>query len=257
MLHGEHFSGAAHAALDFVGNKEYPVLFTKGGHFLEIAVGWRNEASFSLHRFRYDGGHTFRIDAGDEKLFQGIDVPKGGPVNFRGKGAEFPLVGFYLGGHGHGEGGAAMVGVLKHDNGRATSVIPGNFYGVFNGFRTGVDEQGLFGEVARSELAQLVRQSNGRVIGVDHETGVGEFFRLLFDGCHHLGMAVAHIHDGDTAGKVNVLPSFHILDDGTFCRRDIAGGPAGVSVGNYFGPQIMNFLVGLHLFSPVKICVRG
>jgi len=241
MLHGKHLAGSSYAGLDFIGNKQNPVFLTKFGNLRIKIIGRGNEAAFALDGLSHDGSGIFNINAGNEKFFKCFKITKWCAVYFRSKRAKSPFVGFYLGGHGHGQAGPAVIGSIENNDARPFGIISGYFNRILNGFSTTVYKECFFREVPGSELDETLGQGDGRIIGVDHKAGVSEFFCLVLNGLDHLGMAVPHVHDGNTTGKIKIFIAFYIFDDGTFCRFYIAGGSTGMTIGYDLVSDFLDF----------------
>src|ERR1700722_17098597 len=72
-------------------------------------------------------------------------------INFRRERLETRLVGVRLAGQGHGQQSPAVKGVFEADDGRPASEGARNLNGILDRFRAAVDQQGLFGKVARCQ----------------------------------------------------------------------------------------------------------
>src|SRR5215469_5948840 len=160
MLDGEHFSGAPDAALHFIGDKQDAVLVADFSDDRKKLARRNNEAAFAENRLSNNGSD---LVGGNDTLEGVLKVPRAGhvargigkavgavvavgvrdAVDFRREWAEANLVGIRFAGQGHREQGAAVEGVLKANYCGTLGVGARNFDGVFDGFRTGIDEKGF------------------------------------------------------------------------------------------------------------------
>jgi len=260
VFHGEQLGRAAETGLDLVGDKNDAEFVADGPDLGEELRRGHHETAFTLDRLGHETGHLVGGCGADEELPQlvgaggaalGIGKAEraavavgvvGELVHFGGHGAEAELIGFDLAGHGHGQKGAAVEGVFHGDDAGAAGVAAGDFHGVFHGFGTGIDEQGLLVEVAWGHLTQALRQADIGFIEGDHGTGVHVASGLVLDGGHDLGMAVADIEDADAADEINELAAGDVTQQGTLGRFNEERGRGGMAFGDVAVAQFRQFL---------------
>ncbi|MNQ92688.1 hypothetical protein D3C85_1081190 [compost metagenome] len=190
-------------------------------------VFWRDgKAAFALHWLKDDRGDIARLcvvledalDAGNSVVgadaVQCIGVQ--GTEDATRHQAHASGVGHHFAGQRQGVVGAAMVGAGEGDHASAAGVGAGDLDGVFHGFGTGGDQQGLLGEVARNQFVQLLAQLDVWRVGENVEAGVGQLGLLGLHGRHDFRVQVAGIEHGNAAGKIEVLATFDIPDGGVF-----------------------------------------
>ena len=250
VVGGEPAAGAAEACLDFVRDEDDALFAGPGDQLRQEAFGGDDEATFALDGFDKDCGDVFGAnllfdhvnDLGGgflaTQIAIAVGVAHGGAVDLGGEGAEALLVGGGLGGEGHGEVGAAVVGVVEDDDGVAAGGCAGDFDGVFYGFGAGVEEYGALVEVAGSELVEFFGDGYVAFVGCDHEAGVGEVGGCFTYGVYDFGGGGADGGDGDAGAEVGEGVAVDIDDDaavGVRCVDGQGGGYAGGDVGGAAG----------------------
>ena len=139
--------------LHLVGDEQDAVLGAPGGQMRAGTRGRHDEAALALDRLDEHAGHV----AGADLLVDQVEGPVGRiaplmpagipervghrhPVHLRGERPEPVLVGHVLGGQGHGQVGAAVVGVIEHDDRLAAGGVAGHLDGVLDRLGPGVEQ---------------------------------------------------------------------------------------------------------------------
>ncbi len=105
-----------------------------------------------------------------------------------------------LAGEGQGQQSAAVEAVLETNHGGTFGKGARDLDGVFDGLRTGVEQDGLLGRVAGREFVELFRQRDVAFVRRDHKAGVEETIHLIMQGFRYAGIPVAHVEAADAAG---------------------------------------------------------
>ncbi len=121
-------------------------------------------------------------------------------------------------GQAQGHHGAAVVGAGEGDHAGTAGRGTRDFHGVFNGFRTGGDQQGFLGEVAWHLGVDFFAQLHVRLIGQYLEARVGQLVQLLGHGGDDFRVHVAGVQHGNTAGEIDELATFNVGHGGVLCR---------------------------------------
>ena len=205
------------------------------------------------HRFHDQAGNVFRGRVIDEEILEqiraghlatGIGLAQRTPVtigightvNFRSVRSEPHLVRLDLAGQAHGQQGAAMKGTVKSNHPLTAGVMTGRLDGIFHCLGPAVGQHGHLLEVTGSQSAKLFHHFK---IGFVHnymETGVDQFFGLILDGSHHLGVAMAHVLYADAAGKINDFVPFHVPDNSALGRSREKRGDVEHTLGYILAP---------------------
>ena len=238
MLAGEHAAGAAHAALDFVGDEQDAVALADGSQFVEELGRRHDVAAFALDGLDEDGGDLFgREDRLEELVFEDLDAFDVAGVRLLAVSAAVAVgvgdVGdaagqrseaLFLDGLGAGERerahGAAVEAAEEGDELVAAGVIAGQLEGGLDGLGAGVAEVDAFGLAAGGEGGELLGE-------VDHvlviEVGAGhvdEAFGLPANGFDDARVAVAGGDDGDAGVEVEEAVAVDVVDHGAFAVVD-------------------------------------
>jgi hypothetical protein len=115
-----------------------------------------------------------------------------------------------------------MKSICKGDEAVSFGEMPGDFNSIFNSFRPAVGENGHFGEISWRYLTELFGKPHISFVHHYLKAGVSESFGLFLYGRDHLRVAVSNVHHAYTAGEVDKLSTFGIVDDsagGAFCEN--------------------------------------
>ncbi len=123
-------------------------------------------------------------------------------VDLGGEGAEAVLVGHVLRREGHGEVGAPVVGVFKDDDRALAGGEAGDLDRVLDRLGARVEQRGGLREGARASGRQLFADLDVTLVGVHHETGVGEARDLVGYRVHQGGHGVTDARDRDARTQV-------------------------------------------------------
>ena len=103
-------------------------------------------------------------------------------------------------------------------------VVACHLHGRFHGFRAGVAEINALGEIARRDPGQLFGElSEQRVIEI-RSRHVNQRGRLLLDGAHNVGMAMAGGCHGDAGTEIKKGVAIDVFNDHAFaatCHQGI------------------------------------
>ena len=180
----------------------------------EETLGRLDETALALDRLDDDGGELFGADVlldvaqgtlGGLLAIEAIAqrVGHGSAVNIGREGAEAGLVRLVLGGHGHGEIGAAVEGTVKNDDAVLAGVVTGNLYGILNSLRTGGEEYGLFVVGTRGQLVELLCHLDEAFVRCIEEARVGEVAGGLGHGLGYALVGRTHAGDGNARCEVD------------------------------------------------------
>ncbi len=225
------FSCAAHAGLDFVGDKHDAVLATNALEFLQEEVGSNDVAAFALNRLDDDAGDFLGIkEAFEDLLFEYLkdfraagfrSVAEGAAIGVRKRNVldagkqsakTLALRGFRSGQRKSAHG-AAVKAAVERDHFVALGGITRELDGAFDGFRARIGEERLFGSSARQRVHEPLGETRHTLvvkIGAGH---VDEFGGLLLNGGDDFGMAMAGRTDGDAGGKIQKCIAIHVFDN--------------------------------------------
>ena len=207
----------------------------------------------------------------DEKIFQvictghvavriflveraAVTVCKRHPVNFWSERAEAVFVRFNLRGQSHTHQCSAMKTVVKGDDCRLLGMVAGNLHGVLNGFSPTVGKHGSLRRVARHLPAQFFCKGDGGFIGRDHETGMGEFFCLVFDRLDDLRVRMPYIHHCNAAGEIDKFVTLDVDEYRAFTLHYIVARGTGDSFGYKCASE---FLEGSVCLGSGHVCLSG
>ena len=221
VLYGKELTRSAEPGLDLVCHKKDAVFFGYLPEFYHVFPGRHYETPFSYHRLNDHCSNLLGVHMGYEELLNvegtlyvavrvltgkgaAITIGIGKPVNFRRKGAKALLIWNHLGGHGQGEQGSSVEGVLKDHNPWSGSVMPGNFNCIFHSLCSGIDQKTLFGEIPREKAHQFFHHLKIGLVHGSVETGAQELLRLGLYRLLNLGIGVPHIQGAYGPGKINV-----------------------------------------------------
>src|SRR2546423_2404127 len=151
--------------------------------------------------------------------FAAIRIGVGNAVDIAGEGLETCFVRMRFAGQGHGQQGASVERVFKANDRGALGVGAGDFDGVLDGFRAGVQDDGFLGNFAWSEGVQFFRESDVALVGSDREAEVQVFFELLAQGGYYTGRAMADIEAADSSREIDVAVAVDVFDHGSFSAR--------------------------------------
>ena len=196
MFHGKQFAGAGKAGLHFVGNEDDAVLVADFAQRFHEGLGHIIKAALALYRLDDDGRHAARIDIGLEQFVEHRQrFFLGNAMHFDRERhvehivhhrAKADFVGHDLAGQRHAHEGAAMERAGEGNDRLAAGGGTGDFYSIFDSFRTGGDKDRLLGKLARNSLVQAFGKADVVFVRDDLMAGVGEMIELVFDGCNHL-----------------------------------------------------------------------
>ena len=220
--------------------------------------GRRDETALALQRLQDDGRHGIGgaglleqvLYAGqgvlDDLCFGALAAVQVGEV-----GAEDAVhqrahaggVGL-LGGHGHGQHGAAVEGTGEDDDVGAAGVSLGDLDGVLVGLGTGVGEEDLLALALHGDdLGQLLGQRHVPLVGDDVEHAVEVLVGLGLDGLDDLRVGEADVQHAHAADPVHEDVAVHVLDHGALAcfngdgvsTADGAGDGSGAAVDDLLG----------------------
>ena len=126
-------------------------------------------------------------------------------VDIGSEGAEVLAVIMARGRQGEGHEGAAVKSAGEGHDGGTPGVGACDLDGVFDGFGTGVEKDGLVRPGATDESAQARGEFDIRLVHGDLEAGVDVTLELSLNGFGDAGMAVADVHDAQAAGEIEIL----------------------------------------------------
>src|SRR6266478_525937 len=112
-----------------------------------------------------------------------------------------------------------MEGVLETDDGGTLGVGTGDLDGVFDGFGTGIDEDGFLREVAGSERVQFFGNGDVAFVGSDGEAKMQVLFELLADGGEEARRAVTNIETANAAGEIEIAIAVDVFNGGALGVR--------------------------------------
>ena len=92
------------------------------------------------------------------EFFRPDDIAERHAINLGCERAKAEFVRLDLAGHGHGQQGAAVIGVFKDNNGRPLGIVTRDLYSIFDSLGSTVDKQGFLGKFAGCHLAQFFSQ---------------------------------------------------------------------------------------------------
>eukprot|EP00047_Mylnosiga_fluctuans_P001584 m.221006 g.221006 ORF g.221006 m.221006 type:complete len:320 (-) comp10495_c0_seq1:8-967(-) len=208
----EHAPRAADAGLDLVGHKEDVV---RGAELLrggKIAVVRHVDARLALDGLQDECGD---VGGALQRLLERLQVVVGDRQE-AGNLRAIAAVAVRVRGGGHSAEGAAVEVVLGNDHLSLVSLdtldvvgpAAGKLETGFPGLRTGVHGQHL---VVAKVLADILSELAQGVV-VEGTRGQGEDIGLLVQSSQDLGMAVALVHSGVGAEKVEVLLAINVPD---------------------------------------------
>src|SRR6266850_31403 len=190
MFRGEPFAGTSEPRLHFISDEQNAVLAADILKQLEVVARGNDEAAFAENGLGDNSGDGFRSDRGLEAGF----------VRMR------------FAGERHGKQRAAMEGVFETDYGRTLGVGAGDLDGVFDGFGTGVEEDGFFRKISGGQRVQFFRHGNIALVGSDGEAEMQVPLELLADRGEHPGRAMADVEAADAASEIEVAIAVDIID---------------------------------------------
>ena len=255
VLGGEHPAGTAEAALHFVGDEEDAVVVADLPQGLHPFNGSGDEAALALEGLHHDGGHGVGGGAFLEDVIDAVDVVLDGlcfghlsgvaveigelcTIHALSQGAHVGGIGL-LGGHGHGQQGAAMEGAGEGDDVGTLGVAAGHLDGVLVGLGAGVGEVGtLLVALDGDDGGQLLGQGHIAFVGDDVEHAVEILFRLGFHGLHDLGMGVADVQHAHAADPVQEAVAVHVFQHGALALGDDHGIDAADGVRDHVGAAV-------------------
>src|SRR6266478_2126297 len=128
-------------------------------------------------------------------LFGAVGIGERNAVDVAGKGREAGFIRMRFAGERHGEKGAAVDGV-------------------FDGFGAGVEEDGLFREIARSQGVEFFGDGNVAFVGSDGEEQMQMPLELFADGGEHARRAMADVEASNAASEIKIAIAVDVLDGG-------------------------------------------
>ena len=157
-----------------------------------------HEAALALDGLDEHAGHVVRphlpldlLDGPGRGLLAGHPfgiaqrIRHGHPVDLGGERSEPVAVGHVLGREGHGQVGAAVVGVVEHHHGLPAGDVAGDLDRVLDGLGPGVEQRRPLVVSARGPLVERLAHGHVLLVRRDHEAGVAELAHLRPDGVHH------------------------------------------------------------------------
>ncbi len=232
MLDRPPLAGAAHPALDLVGDEQDIVLIAKFAQGGEEAGGRDDIAALALDGLDQDAGdlvgwddmtEDLVLDVADDGLTVilprlpvqdgAVGVGEGGVDDAVHERVKAAVVGGLAGGKSDGAHGATVEGAGEADEVGPPGVVAGEFNGGLDRFGARVGHKGLGFLPEGSDLVQLFCQLDPFLV-VEIRRNMNELLGLVLDGLDHLGMAVTGGDDGDASGEVEEAVAVHIPDLG-------------------------------------------
>ena len=155
-------------------------------------------------------------------------------VNIAGERPKPEPVRHHLEVHRHREVGAAVVPVVENADAGATGVFAGNLDRVFDGLGARVEQNRLFGKVARGVLGEQFAEANVRLVSVNPEKGVRESLRLLVGSLGHRIIGMTDGIDSDAAPEIDDLVAIHVDKNGSLGAVNVDREGGGNPDGNNF-----------------------
>ncbi len=226
--------GAGHAALDLVGDEHHSV----GGAPLlerdEVSVGGHHETALALDRLDDQAGE---IGCADDLLevsdrarsglgpAQSVAIGVGARrvVDVAGQRPEAGGVRHGLVVHGHGEVGAAVIGVVEDRHRSPAGVLAGDLHAVLHRLGSRVHEHRLLGVVARGVLREKLRHAHVLLVRRDGEERVDDVLKLSGGGLDDRSLRVADRRDADPRAEVHELVAVDVDQDRAVGLGDVDG----------------------------------
>ena len=234
VLAGVPVPGAAEPGLDLVGHEDDARSPAPVGERRKESVRRDDEAALAEDRLDDERGHVrgphLDLDLVDRAARRlGARHPRGVAEGVRHRhtvdlGRERPealFVRHHLGGHRHREVRPPVVGVVEDDDGRPAGRDAGDLHRVLDCLGSGVEKRRRLVVIAGGERVQLLADCDVRLVGRDHEAGVGERGNLLRHRRDDLGRGVANAGDGDPGAEVDEAVAVQVLDDRPGGARDV------------------------------------
>lgn len=245
----EHLSGAGEAGLDLVSDEDDVVVLTPAHERFEKTCCGHNEAALTLNRLDDDARQIFCAHL----FFNDVDGTQGGTcavesvpervgaraaVDLRCERPEAALIGVTFGGHGHGEVGAAMVGMVEHDDRASTGMCTSNLDRILDRLSTSVEQRGALVVVARRATVECLSNTHIPVVRSHHETRMRERVDLLFNSFHDRRSRATDRRHGNARTEVDQGVPIQVYHHATGCcggvyrhyRSDTVGHSSGTSL---------------------------
>ena len=142
-------------------------------------------------------------------------------IDLAGEGLEFGLVGMSFAGERETEQGAAVEGVFEANHSGTLGVSTGDLDHILDGFRAGIDEKGLLGEVAGADAVHTLGQGNVVFIRRDLSASVQEPVYLLMNRRGDGGMAMSRIEAANAAGEVDEDVAVNVFNQRALSLVDV------------------------------------
>jgi hypothetical protein len=195
-----------------------------------------DEAALALDRLDDHAGHVLGADvdldllldvvgAGDAAVGVGeveraaVAVGVRDPVDLARKRLVALLVGRDLAGHGQGEQGAAVEGVVEHDHRGAARGGPGDLDDVLGRLGAGVHQQRPLVVVARGDAVEGLGHGHVRLVHHRVLAGVQVALHLVLDRLDDRRRGVAGVQHPQAPGEVDEAVAVDVLQD-----RPVGGG---------------------------------
>ena len=223
MLQGKHFSGTAHAALDFVHDEHDAVLVADPPQALKEAVRSGKITAFALHGFDYDCGDFFRRRSGFEQaVLDPIQSALAGAAIAAVFSAERVAIDVRIRHVNHVEHlaletdplrdpgrserkrsqRASMKAAKERDEFLASGCVHRQFQSGLDSFSAAVRKVRARRTSHRHNLVQLLGQLRHLAIVVIGAAHVNQLRGLILNCLHDFGMAVTGGTDGDAGVAV-------------------------------------------------------
>src|SRR5258706_1287313 len=108
-----------------------------------------------------------------------------------------------------------MEGIVKRDDGRSSCRPASDLYGIFDSFRTTIEEERFLRKIAGRQLYDTFGQVDIRFVHHHTEACMCKFGGLLRDGSSHFWSRMPNIHGANTAREIDIAIAVDIFDNGT------------------------------------------